>query len=219
MNRGSRARVYKAGLKKGHEMKKLAGLLAFAIALAGAILLTQYYTRRYSPPPPPPPPPAVPAQPPVTGSSSTTAQPPGTYQEKGKNAPVTFKPQLITLDLAGRKGHVSLVLERDPSRPAPASVWVWAYFFSPDAPGRYCAGEPVEVRQPFNASGRAEVRVELPVSDCPAPRTPSSTYYARVNVSAESAFAARLTEQRISYDTTQATPVVVAMGPGAGRPK
>jgi len=190
-------------------MKKLAGLLAFAVALVGAILLTQYYSRRYAPPPPPPPPPAAAPAPPVTGSGVTTAPPPGSYQEKGANVPVTFKPQLITLDLAGRKGHVSLVLERDPSRPAPASVWVWAYFFSPDSPGRYCAGEPVEVRQPFAEGARASVKVEIPVPDCPAPRTPSSTYYARVNASAESAFAARLSEQRISYDISQAAPVVL----------
>ncbi len=192
-------------------MKKIAGLLAFAVALVGAILLTQYYSRRYSPPPPPPAP-AAPAQPPITGAGVTTAPPPGSYQQKGVNVPVTFKPQLVTLDLAGRKGHVSLVLERDPARPAPASVWVWGYFFSTDAPGRYCAGDPVEVRQPFASGSRAEVRVELPVTGCPAPRTPSSTYYARFNVSAESAFAARLSEQRISYDITQAAPVVVAVG-------
>ena len=191
-------------------MKKLAGLLAFAVALVGAILLTQYYSRRYAPPPPPPPPPAAAPAPPVTGSGVTTAPPPGSYQEKGANVPVTFKPRLITLDLAGRKGHVSLVLERDPSRPAPASVWVWAYFFSPDAPGRYCAGEPVELRQPFlSGSGHDNIKIELSLSGCPAPRSPSSTYYARVNVSTESAFAARLAEQRISYDVSQASPVVV----------
>ena len=183
-------------------MKKLAGLLAFAVALAGAILLTQYYSR---PPAPPPPRPAAPG-------SGVTTTPPAAYRDAGGNVPVTFKPRLVTLDLAGRKGHVSLVLEHDPSRPAPATVWVWAYFFSADATGRYCAGEPVEVRQPFAAGPRAEVTVELPVADCPAPRSPSSTYYARVNVSAESAFAARLAEQRISYDIEQATPVVVAVG-------
>jgi hypothetical protein len=193
-------------------MKKLAGLLAFAVALAGAILLTQYYSQRYSPPPPPPPP-AHPSAPPSTGLGVTTSPPPAAYREAGANAPVTFKPQLVTLDLAGRRGHVSLVLERDPARPAPATVWVWGYFFSTDAPGRYCAGPPVEVRQPFGTgSSRADVTVELPVADCPAPRSPSSTYYARLNVSAESAFAARLSEQRISYDITQATPVVVAAG-------
>jgi hypothetical protein len=194
-------------------MKKLAGLLAFAVALVGAIVLTQYYSRRHSQPPRPAPP-AAPSQPPVTGAGATTLPPPGAYRDAAGNAPVTFKPQLVTLDLAGRKGHVSLVLERDPARPAPASLWVWAYFFSTDAPGRYCAGEPVEVRRPWSdqpgADGRARVTVEIPVADCPAPRSPSSTYYARVNVSAESAFAARLTEQRISYDITQATPVVVA---------
>ena len=72
------------------------------------------------------------------------------------------------------------------------------------------------MRQPFTSGGRAEVRVEIPVADCPAPRTPTSTYYARVTVSAESAFAARLSEQRISYDVTQAAPVVVATGSGVG---
>ncbi|MDT5272985.1 MAG: hypothetical protein QOH49_5171 [Acidobacteriota bacterium] len=189
-------------------MKKLAGLLAFAVALAGAILLTQYYSRRYAPPPPPPP--AAPA-PPVTGSGVAKLPPPtSTYTDARGNVPVSFKTQLATLDLAAGKGHLTLALERDPARPAPATVWVWAYFFTPDAPGRYCAGEPVEVRQPFaSAPGRAEVKVELPVRGCPAPRTPSSTYYTRANISTESAFAARLTEQRISYDVSQASPVVV----------
>lgn len=200
-------------------MKKLAGLLAFGVALLGAILLTQYYSRHYAPPTPPPAPapPSLPGMPPATGSGATNAPGPGSHTDAGGGATVTFKPQLVTLDLAGKKAHASLVLERDPARPAPATVWVWAYFFSTDAPGRYCTGEPVEVRQPFAASARAEVRVELPVTDCAAPRTPSSTYYARVNVSPESAFAARLSEQRISYDITKATPVVVAVGKSAGR--
>ena len=193
-------------------MKKLAGLLAFAVALVGAILLTQYYSQRYAPPPPPPsPPPAAPAPPAATGTGLTTTAPSSSvYTDARGNAPVSFKVQLATLDPAAGKGRMTLVLERDPARPAPAGVWVWAYFFSPDAPGRYCAGEPVEVRQPFASGlGRAEVKVELPVRDCPAPRSPSSTYYTRVNVSAESAFAARLPEQRISYDVSQASPVVV----------
>ncbi len=188
-------------------MKKLAGLLAFAVALAGAIVLTQYYTRRYAPPPPPPP--AAPA-PPAPGSATLTPPPGSIYTDARGNAPVSFKPQYARLDLAAEKGYVTLALERDPARPAPASLWVWAYFFSPDTPGRYCAGDPVEVRQPFaSAAARAEVKVELPVRGCPAQRSPSSTYYTRVNLSAESAFAARLTEQRITYDVSQASPVVV----------
>lgn len=186
-------------------MKKLVGLLAFAAALVGAIVLTQYYTRRYTAPPPPPAPPAVPAPPP----------PASTYTDARGNAPVSFKLQLAALDLAAEKGRLTLVVERDPARPEPASVWVWAYFFSPDAPGRYCAGDPVEVRGPFaSGAGRAEVKVDLPVRGCPAPKSPSSTYYTRVNVSTESAFAARLTEQRISYDVSQASSVMVE-----GRPK
>lgn len=193
-------------------MKKVAGLLAFAVALVGAILLTQYYSRRYAPPPAPPaPPPAAPAPPATAGSGIATLPPPtSTYTDARGNAPVSFKTQYARLDLAAGKGYVTLALERDPARPAPASLWVWAYFFSPDVPGRYCAGDPVEVRQPFaSGAGRAEVKVELPARGCPAPRSPSSTYYTRVNLSAESAFAARLTESRISYDVSQASPVVV----------
>ena len=188
-------------------MKKIAGLLAFAVALVGAILLTQYYSRRYAPPPPPPVAPA----PPAAGPGVATIPPPAsTYTDARGNAPVGFKTQYARLDLAAGKGYVTLALERDPARPAPAGVWVWAYFFSPDAQGRYCAGDPVEVRRPFASdAARAEVKVELPVRGCAAPRSPSSTYYTRVNLSAESAFAARLAEQRISYDVSQASPVVV----------
>jgi hypothetical protein len=182
-------------------MRKLMGLLVFIVALGGAILLTTYYKQKYATPAPPTAPTAAPAPP---------AAPPA---DARGNTPVSFKTQLVTLDLAAKKAHVALTLERDPARPAPASVWVWAYFFSTDAPGRYCAGDPVELRQPFAAGARAAVTVDIPVKDCPAPRSPSSTYYARVNASAESAFAARLSEQRISYDITQASPVVVE---GAG---
>ena len=117
-------------------MKKIAGLLAFAVALVGAILMTQYYSRRYAPPPPAPPP-AAPA-PPVTGSGIATIPPPAsTYTDARGNAPVSFKTQYARLDLAAGKGYVTLALERDPARPAPAGVWVWAYFFSPDVPGRW----------------------------------------------------------------------------------
>src|SRR5207248_680616 len=124
-------------------MKKLAGLLAFAVALAGAILMTRYYSSPGPAPTPQPPAPAA-AQPAPASDART-------------NAPVTFKTQLVTLDFAAKKSHVTLNLERDPARPAPETVWVWAYFFTPDAPGRYCAGEPVEVRQPFAAGSRATV--------------------------------------------------------------
>ncbi|PYS83940.1 MAG: hypothetical protein DMF67_06620 [Acidobacteria bacterium] len=174
-------------------MKKLAGLLAFAVALAGAVVLTKYYSSPRPAPPQPAPAAAKPAP-----AADTQA-----------NSPVTFKPQLVMLDFAAKKSHVTLNLERDPARPAPETVWVWAYFFTPDAPGHYCAGDPVEVRQPFVSGGHASVNVEASFADCPAPRTPSSTFYARINVSTESAFAARLGEPRISYDISQAAPVVV----------
>lgn len=179
-------------------MKKLAGLLAFAVALAAAILITQYYTTKTRPPEPPPAPaPATPAQPP--------AAPPAA------SASVAVKPQLATLNLAAKKASVTLALElNQPAAAAPERVWVWAYFFTQESAGKYCEGGPVEVKRPFDAgSTRARVTVELPVANCPAPRTASTTFYARVNVSTESSFAARLPEQRISYDISQASPVVL----------
>ncbi|HEX8150328.1 MAG TPA: hypothetical protein VF591_24300 [Pyrinomonadaceae bacterium] len=191
-------------------MKKLAGLLAFAVALGGAIILTQYYSMRYAPAPPPPSAPA----PPATGSGAATLPPPASaYTDARGNAPVSFKLHFATLDTAAGNANLALTLEHDPARPAPADVWVWAYFFSPDAPGRYCEVEPFKLRQPFGSVDSHKnidnINISLPVSGCPAPRGPSSTYYARVNVSTESAFAARLTEQRISYDVSQASPVVL----------
>jgi hypothetical protein len=194
-------------------MKKLAGLLAFAAALVGAILLTQYYSRRYAPPPPPPPAPTAAPAPPATGTGVVTTPPQtGSYTDPRGHAPLSFKTRVASLDLAAGKGHLTLRLEHKPGDAVPASVWVWAYFFSPDAPGRYCAGDPVELTHPFGKGVNLEpatVSVDLPVRNCPAPKSPSSTYYTRVNVSTESAFAARLTEQRISYDISQASPAVL----------
>ena len=66
-------------------MKKLAGLLAFAVALACAILLTKYYSSRPAPAPPP---------------SAPAASRPAPAADASANAPVTFKTQLVTLDLS-----------------------------------------------------------------------------------------------------------------------
>jgi len=175
-------------------MKKLAGLLAFAVALAAAILITQYYTMKTRPPEPPPPP-AAPAQPPAPPAAASVA----------------VKPQLVTLNLASKKASITLALELSPpASAAPERVWVWAYFFTQETAGKYCEGVPVEVKRPFDTGGtRARVTVEIPVANCPAPRTPSTNFYTRVNVSTESSFAARLPEQRITYDITQASPVLV----------
>ena len=181
-------------------MKKLAGLLTFAVALACAILITRYYTAKTTPPAPPTPP--VAPAPPQPAATPAEASAPVAF--------VVFKAHLATLNFSSKKASVSVSLERGPSSPVPASVWVWAYFFTEETAGKYCEGGPVEVKNPFGANlTRARVTVELPVANCPTPRTPSTTFYTRVNVSSESSFAARLPEQRITYDITQASPVLV----------
>ncbi|HLM56979.1 MAG TPA: hypothetical protein VK422_12750 [Pyrinomonadaceae bacterium] len=174
-------------------MKKIIGPVLFALNLLGAVALTVFLT---APPTPAPPPAPVPML--------TVDEPPP--------APAFFKPRFVTLDFATRRSHVTLELERDTPGPPPESVWVWAYFFRPGA-GYYCSGEPVQVWRPFATGNRVTVTVRSEFQSCAAP-TLSTTFYARVNVSTDSAFAARLSEPRISYDITQATPVVVQ---GAGR--
>ena len=175
-------------------MRKLAGLFVFVAVLAGAIALTRYYSSPPAAVEPPPPPPA-----------------PRPAETRGAAA-VTFKVREASLDFAAGSGSVTLVLETDPARPAPEKVWAWAYFFDSQAAGerRYCAGEPVELSKPF-APGQASatVSVTAKLTGCPAPSSPSASYHARINVSTESAFAARLSEGRISYDAAQATPATV----------
>jgi hypothetical protein len=178
-------------------LKKFAGLFVFIFALAAAIALTKYYSSRPEP---------APRTAPAPVAAGDAPAPPA------RPAPVFFKPRLATLDFASRKSHVTLELERDRASAAPERLWVWAYFFTPEAAGerRYCAGEPVEVPRPF-APGeyRATVTVTAEANACPAPSDASATFYARVNVSTESAFAARLGERQISYDLSAATPVTV----------
>jgi hypothetical protein len=184
-------------------LKKLTGLLVFVLALAGAIALTRYYSARQSPPPAAPAP-ELPAPPPV--APDVPGGPAAT------NAPVTFKVSNAVLDFETGKSYLTLELEPDPARPAPEKLWVWAYFFTDETGGerRYCSGEPVEVRRPFTDGGRETVNVTAFVPACPRPRTPASTYYARVNVSIESSFAARLSERQIGYDITTAVAVVMS---------
>lgn len=188
-------------------MGKLAGLLVFVVVLVGAIALTRYYTSRPEPPPKPPAAPAAAASPAAPSDERT----------EGSSAPVVFKPQSITLDFETGKSRTTLALERDASRPAPESVWVWTYFFTPDGERAYCAGEPVEVRQPFATGDRATITVTASAADCRAPSPALYAMYARVNVSTESAFAARLSERQISYDTASATPVVLQNARRGGR--
>lgn len=194
-------------------LKKLTGLLVFAVALAGAFALSRYFAGPRPAPvkeegidpqvilPEPPPPPVVPAPP-----------------------PVRFQPRLVVLDLSAGKSYVTLELEQGADDPAPERLWVWADFFSVEGVLRTrCAGVPVEVRRPFMRGRRATVVVEIPARGCDATRAAAATYYARVNVSAESAeAAARPPGDPNSYDITKATPVVVQRArlwkePDAGR--
>ena len=174
------------------------GVVAFVVALGAAILITKYYT--LPPPPPPAAPPAAPAEAPA----------PPTNPPPAPDAPqVSFKPQMITLDLAARQSHTTLTVERDPARPAPSRLWVRTYFFSTEAVGKVWVGEPVEIKEPLAGARRATVTATAACPWCSDRSAPRGGYYARVVVSADSKGAARVDDAKVDTNISTAEPVVV----------
>jgi hypothetical protein len=177
-------------------MKKLAAFGVFVVTLILALLVTSYYRPRTDPPTPEPP-----HSPPVI---ETVAPPPPPA------AQVTHKVQLITVDVASRRFYTTVFLERDRNQPAPEKVWVWTAFFVPgDKTGKIYAGDPVELRQPFESVDRITVSPNGACPWCREKGAPASGYYARVNISTESAEDARLADADVSRDISTATPVVI----------
>ncbi len=119
--------------------------------------------------------------------------------------------QLIELDRATLKARVKLtVMPLVKPHSDPDQFWVWVYFFSPDAPGQVLASEPVEVRAPFAQSPHPTFNLTLPCKWCAAESsTLPRNFYARINVSTESANDAILSNDQMNFDISKATPVVV----------
>jgi hypothetical protein len=182
-------------------LKKLADVGVFILALTSAIAFTRFLTRL-----------PAPAQPPQPAVNVVVTEPPATAP--AAETPVSFSARLVTLDLGRLKSHTTLQLERDRRYPAPESVWVWTYFFTPAFEGKmaysfHWAGEPVEIRRPFADGDKVTVSAEAACSWCNDKAAPVSGYYARVNISTQSSAAARLSAPQLSYEMTSATPVVV----------
>lgn len=181
--------------------KMLAGFAAFVLAMAAAVAVTKFYAARTPAPPPTPPPAATPPAPPA---------PPAPAPADAPATQVFFTPKLITLDLAARKSHTTLSVERDPARPTPERLWVRTYFFSSEGePNTMREGEAVEIARPFADGDRAALVATAACGWCGEASAPRGGYYARVAVSTESKEAARLDETRLSFDIKTATPVVV----------
>jgi hypothetical protein len=186
--------------------KTLAGIVAFAIALGAAVLITRHYA-----PPPAPPPPA-----PAAAAPAPEAPPPPARGASG----ISHEAQLITLDFEAKRSHTTLALERDPARPAPERLWVRTYLFTKDGSAAgyaVCGGLPVEVRRPFVEGNRKTLTVTTWAAKCREPSDPAGTYYARVNVSAESPGAAELGALPENYNIATGSPVVLQKGQGGSR--
>jgi hypothetical protein len=192
-------------------LKKLTGLFVFVLAIVGAVAVSRYFSGpRPAVTVEQPQPGVLPVAPTIKDDPSLAAATPLPPPPAGATpARVFFKARLVTLDFNTKKSHVTLELERDRARPAPERVWAWVTLFSSEDDA-YCVVEPVEVRGPFARGDRATVVVEFDASRCGRPRAPAATVYAHVNVSPESAAAARLTPSQLGADLSKATPVVVA---------
>src|SRR2546423_15181713 len=98
-------------------MRNLAGLRTFVVAVAVAVAVTRYYSTPTQPKEPQP----VPAV--------TQATPAAAGRDPGADVPLALKPQLVPLDFANKKAHVTLPPQRDPAPPAPQSASGWGHFF------------------------------------------------------------------------------------------
>lgn len=189
-------------------LKKLTGVFVFVAAIAGAVLVSRYFSA-----PPPEVTREAPRLPVIPADPRLAPDPPPHPASAAEAPPVSSRARHVTLDFTTKKSHLTLELERDRSlRPAPPRVWAWVAFFPPGGgEGGRCEAGPVEVRQPFAHGDRVTVVVEADASGCEAPRGAAATLYARVHVSSVSAEAARLEGASISSeDLTKATPVVIA---------
>lgn len=179
-------------------LKKLIGVTVFLAALCTALLVTRYYDLSSNPAP--------------KTLSSTTVPPPALDALPNSAPPqdsVSYKVQLISIDLNSNKSYTTLTLKREPTHPAPEKLWVWTYFFTPDRPRQSWSSTPVELRQPFANGDNTTVNTIEVCHWCNDRRAPKAGYYAQVNISTRSSALAVLPDAQLNSDIAAAVPVLV----------
>lgn len=123
--------------------------------------------------------------------------------------PLSFTAERVELDHRSGEMLVSGVLIRSPKTPKPERVWLWPYFTNPafDPAGSW-SDQPMAVDSPFATSDTARVQVRGPFHWHNLSGLPRDGFYARVNLSTDSA-AARLPTAERTYSTDGALPVQV----------
>lgn len=180
---------------------KIIGIAAFLVALGAAIMVTKFAQSRFHASPSPTPIVPVSVPPPVVNTNAS---------------PVHYRVQQSSIDFASNRSYIRLLVERAASEETatqPERLWVWTYYFTPDAPGRSWSSAPVEIANPLanRAGGRSAtvtVTGECPLCDAAARRT-RATYYARTHVTSEPPERARPDEALRSFDINTATQVLV----------
>ena len=179
--------------------KEIAGVVVFLATLGVAVTVTKFYDRLTSV--------TISAAPEATASVPASDDLPAMLP--GSQS-IPYKAQLISLDFEKQQSFTTLTIERNPSGPAPQSIWVWTYFFAPDdSSQRLWASKPVEIHEPFASSDRATITATAACEWCADQRAPRSGYYARVHISTQSSEAARLANEQTSRDIAGAVPVLV----------
>lgn len=167
--------------------RKITGVVAFVVALISAVALTRFAVTRLTP--------SEPAAPPVAATTHA--------------APVNFVVQQSIIDFKRRTTYTTLRLERDTN--APAQVWVWTHYFSPDKSGVSWLAPSVAVNAPFADANRRTVTVEgeCPRAMCERVPQDKTAYYARVFVTDESPETSQPAFTTRDFDITTATPVLL----------
>ncbi|MDT4898393.1 MAG: hypothetical protein QOH25_3470 [Acidobacteriota bacterium] len=146
--------------------KHLAGFAIFSVILGSAILINKFLTIQET-------------------TLVSVPQPIATSVTVKNPLPVIYRVGQVSLDYINKKSYTVVNLERQPDQPAPETLWITTFYFSPDySPARGWT-TTTEIRQPFARGDHTEFIATAECALCSLSETPGAGYFARVYVSAE----------------------------------
>ena len=162
--------------------KHLAGFAIFSIILGSTVFINYFLTL------PNPTIPPVPLRPLVADAIASPN--------------FSYKVRQVSLDFAKVTGYTSLSLRLRSGQPAPETIWVTTYFFSPEIAGSGWSST-TQIHQPFAAGDEVELVATDSLDWGSFPKTREVSYFARVGVSSWPS------DVKFARDITTAMPVVV----------
>lgn len=179
--------------------RKTAAVLAFAVAFALAIALTTFLQMRLRGDAP-----NVPPTPPV----ETPVAP-------REASPVAFRVEQAVVDFARKQSYTTLIIEPRAGEPVPERMWVYTTYYEPEAAPaaapygkqqvRKWMGKPTEV----SIGDERRIQVVAPCAVCGERREGKPTFYARVQLAADTTLRAEVEAARDNFNLADVTPVLV----------